>query len=178
MESEVLNQVSSGTGEIMSCFSMEGVKCISNIRISLFVQCLRRWRDEGDKMQLFNAGKYASAMVAVAMKVTYQSKHNTTWLVLFIVFSCFAAIYQLYWDIVIDWGLLQRKSKNPWLRDSLILKKKYRYFLSMVGIQHARINYILSKTRMILTVLIVSLPQMHQCLKTLFLYTEHLQINH
>ena len=97
-----------------------------------FAQCMRRWRDEGDKMQLYNAGKYASAMIAMAIKLTYTLKENSTWLALFIIFSCLATLYQLYWDLVVDWGLLQRGSKNPWLRDSLILKKKHIYFLSMV----------------------------------------------
>ncbi|KAK3132345.1 hypothetical protein QOZ80_6AG0519830 [Eleusine coracana subsp. coracana] len=42
-----------------------------------------------------------------------------------------ATIYQLYWDFVKDWGLLQFNSKNTWLRNDLILKQKYIYFLSM-----------------------------------------------
>lgn len=98
------------------------------------MQCLRRWRDEGDKMQFYNAGKYASAMLAMVIKLTYNYKANTTWLILFITFSCIATLYQLYWDLVVDWGLLQRSSRNPWLRDNLVLKKKYIYFVSMVRI--------------------------------------------
>ncbi|KAG0563848.1 hypothetical protein KC19_8G064200 [Ceratodon purpureus] len=96
-----------------------------------FLQCMRRWRDERDKMQLYNAGKYASAMIAVVIKLTYMFKEGPTWLVLFVIFSCFATLYQLYWDLVVDWGLLQRGSRNPWLRDCLVLKKKYIYFVSM-----------------------------------------------
>jgi len=83
-------------------------------------------------MQFYNAGKYASAMLAMVIKLTYNYKANTTWLILFITFSCFATLYQLYWDLVVDWGLLQRSSRNPWLRDNLVLKKKYIYFVSMV----------------------------------------------
>jgi len=96
-----------------------------------FWQCLRRWRDEGDKKQLYNAGKYGSAMLAMVVKVSYTIKGDTAWLVLYILFSCFATLYQLYWDFVVDWGLLQPNSKNRWLRDNLILKKKYIYFVSM-----------------------------------------------
>lgn len=82
--------------------------------------------------QLYNAGKYGSAMLAMVVKLSYTIKGDTTWLVLFIIFSCFAMLYQLYWDLVVDWGLLQPNSKNRWLRDDLILKKKYIYFVSMV----------------------------------------------
>ncbi|KAL0408804.1 UNVERIFIED_CONTAM: Phosphate transporter [Sesamum radiatum] len=42
-----------------------------------------------------------------------------------------ATVYQLYWDFVKDWGLLQFNSKNPWLRDELILRQKFIYFFSM-----------------------------------------------
>lgn len=87
-------------------------------------------------MQLYNAGKYASAMIAMVVKLTYMIKQDTTWLVLFILFSCVATLYQLYWDLVVDWGLLQTASKNRWLRDNLILRKKYIYFVSMVRKSH------------------------------------------
>lgn len=143
-----------------------------------YVQCLRRWKDEGVKldergkseqgkdkaakdeqereeseidggksdvkenvkrrkrsnrtMHLLNAGKYGSAMVAVAIKLKYASVGSTAWLALFIIFSCLATLYQLYWDLAIDWGLLNPTSRNPWLRNSLILKRKYIYFISMV----------------------------------------------
>ncbi|KAK3222983.1 hypothetical protein Dsin_010008 [Dipteronia sinensis] len=38
----------------------------------------------------------------------------------------------LYWDIVMDWGLLRRKSKNPYLRDKLVISNKSVYFVAMV----------------------------------------------
>ncbi|CAK9229909.1 unnamed protein product [Sphagnum troendelagicum] len=96
-----------------------------------FLQCLRRWKDEGDKLSLYNAGKYMSAMVAVVLTLAYVSYDTSTLLVLFLLSSCCATLYQLYWDVVVDWGLLQQNSKNPWLRDNLILKRKYLYYISM-----------------------------------------------
>ncbi|CAK9228659.1 unnamed protein product [Sphagnum troendelagicum] len=96
-----------------------------------FLQCLRRWRDEGDKLQLYNSGKYMSAMVAVVLRLAYVSHSSIALLVLFVLSSCFATLYQVYWDVVVDWGLLQQNSKNPGLRDNLILKRKYLYYISM-----------------------------------------------
>ncbi|CAM6075761.1 unnamed protein product [Sphagnum tenellum] len=96
-----------------------------------FLQCLRRWKDEGDKLSLYNAGKYMSAMVAVVLTLAYVSYNTSALLVLFLLSSCCATLYQLYWDVVVDWGLLQQNSKNPWLRDNLILKRKYLYYISM-----------------------------------------------
>ncbi len=100
--------------------------------ILLYFQCLRRWKDEGDKLSLYNAGKYMSAMVAVVLTLAYLSYDTSMLLVLFLLSSCCATLYQVYWDVVVDWGLLQQNSKNPWLRDNLILKRKYLYYISMV----------------------------------------------
>uniref|UniRef100_A0A0D9WQ09 Uncharacterized protein n=1 Tax=Leersia perrieri TaxID=77586 RepID=A0A0D9WQ09_9ORYZ len=95
------------------------------------MQCARRWFDEGDINHIVNLGKYVSAMLAAGTKVAYENDNSAGWLSLVIIVSSIATIYQLYWDFVKDWGLLQFNSKNPWLRNDLILKQKYIYFLSM-----------------------------------------------
>ncbi|KAG8075859.1 hypothetical protein GUJ93_ZPchr0006g46212 [Zizania palustris] len=95
------------------------------------MQCARRWFDEGDINHIVNLGKYVSAMLAAGTKVAYENDSSAGWLSLVVIVSSVATIYQLYWDFVKDWGLLQFNSKNPWLRNDLILKQKYIYFLSM-----------------------------------------------
>ncbi|EFJ06016.1 hypothetical protein SELMODRAFT_451422 [Selaginella moellendorffii] len=95
------------------------------------MQCWRRWMDEHDTAHIANGGKYLSALIAVVVRLTYSRIKSEFWLGIFVISSIFATVYQLYWDIVVDWGLLQPKSFNPWLRDQLILKRKITYFLSM-----------------------------------------------
>ncbi|KAH7444428.1 hypothetical protein KP509_02G078100 [Ceratopteris richardii] len=95
------------------------------------MQCLRSWMDIGDPLHLMNAGKYLSALVAVVTKVSYKHYASRQWLIIFIISSTFATCYQLYWDIVVDWGLMRQKSKNPWLRDSLALRHRFIYFIAM-----------------------------------------------
>ncbi|KAL2546540.1 Phosphate transporter PHO1-like protein 1 [Forsythia ovata] len=95
------------------------------------MQCARRWFDEGHKSHLVNLGKYVSAMLAAGAKVAYEKEKSVGWLCLVVVMSSGATLYQLYWDFVKDWGLLQFNSKNPWLRDELMLQKKFIYFFSM-----------------------------------------------
>ncbi|KAK4430156.1 Phosphate transporter [Sesamum alatum] len=95
------------------------------------MQCARRWFDEGHKSHLVNLGKYVSAMLAAGAKVAYEKEKSTGWLCLVVVVSSGATLYQLYWDFVKDWGLLQLNSKNPWLRDELMLRRKSIYFFSM-----------------------------------------------
>jgi len=95
------------------------------------MQCARRWFEEGDMDHLANLGKYVSAMFAAGARLTYAMEPNNFWLSIVVITSTIATIYQLYWDFVKDWGLLHPRSKNPWLRDELIIKHKSVYFVSM-----------------------------------------------
>lgn len=91
-------------------------------------------------------GKYVSAMVAAGARLTYAQQHaagarltyaqqheSKLWMAIVLVTSLVATTYQLYWDFVKDWGLLNPKSKNPWLRDDLIVKNKSIYYVSIVS---------------------------------------------
>ncbi|KAF3777197.1 Phosphate transporter PHO1-like protein 1 [Nymphaea thermarum] len=95
------------------------------------MQCARRWFDEGESSHLVNLGKYVSAMIAAGAKVAYERDKGVGWLTLLIITSSTATVYQLYWDFVKDWGLLQPRSRNPWLRDELMLRHKVIYYFSM-----------------------------------------------
>ncbi|KAL5826141.1 hypothetical protein ACOSQ4_017938 [Xanthoceras sorbifolium] len=95
------------------------------------MQCARRWFDEGETSHLVNLGKYVSAMLAAGAKVAYEKERSVGWLCLVVVVSSAATLYQLYWDFVKDWGLLQMNSKNPWLRNELMLRRKIIYYFSM-----------------------------------------------
>ncbi|XP_013590791.1 PREDICTED: phosphate transporter PHO1 homolog 1-like [Brassica oleracea var. oleracea] len=95
------------------------------------MQCARRWFDEGERSHLVNLGKYVSAMLAAGTKVAYEKERSIGWLCLVVVMSSIATVYQLYWDFVKDWGLLQHNSNNPWLRNQLMLRQKSIYYFSM-----------------------------------------------
>ncbi|KAB5545127.1 hypothetical protein DKX38_013239 [Salix brachista] len=96
------------------------------------MQCARRWFDENDLNHLANMGKYVSAMVAAGARITYSRQESHLWFFIVLITSVVATVYQLYWDFVKDWGLLNSKSKNLWLRDDLILKNKSIYYMSIV----------------------------------------------
>ncbi|VFQ78063.1 unnamed protein product [Cuscuta campestris] len=95
------------------------------------MQCARRWLDEGDRSHIVNLGKYVSAMLAAGAKVAYEKETGLGWLCLVVAISSGATVYQLYWDFVKDWGLLQPHSRNPWLRNELMLHQKFIYYFSM-----------------------------------------------
>ncbi|KAK2455881.1 phosphate transporter PHO1 [Trifolium repens] len=95
------------------------------------MQCARRWFDDSGVNHLANMGKYVSAMVAAGARVTYSRQSDNLWFAIVIITSVVATTYQLYWDFIKDWGFLNPKSRNPWLRDDLVLKKKSIYYMSI-----------------------------------------------
>nr|GLL39193.1 phosphate transporter PHO1 homolog 3-like isoform X1 [Ipomoea trifida] len=96
------------------------------------LQCLRRLFEEKDNSQGLNGLKYFTTVAALVLRTLYELKKGTTLRVLAAAFSGITTIANTYWDIVRDWGLLQRNSKNPWLRDKLLVPNKAVYFAAIV----------------------------------------------
>nr|GLL39192.1 phosphate transporter PHO1 homolog 3-like isoform X2 [Ipomoea trifida] len=100
------------------------------------LQCLRRLFEEKDNSQGLNGLKYFTTVAALVLRTLFELKNGTTLTVLATTFSGITTIANTYWDIVIDWGLLQRNSKNPWLRDKLLVPNKAVYFAAIVSGEH------------------------------------------
>ncbi|KAA8529392.1 hypothetical protein F0562_033809 [Nyssa sinensis] len=98
---------------------------------SRLLQCLRRLQEEKDIMQGINGLKYFSTIIAVSTRTAYTLNKGFGWRMIAGIASVIAAIFGTYWDLVMDWGLLQRKSKNRWLRDKLLIPHKTVYFGAM-----------------------------------------------
>lgn len=95
-------------------------------------QCLRRLFEERDAMQGYNGLKYFATIVAVCVRTAYSLDEGMGWRVIAWVSSIVAAVSSTYWDLVIDWGLLQKDSRNRWLRDKLLVPHKSVYIGAMV----------------------------------------------
>ena len=96
-------------------------------------QCLRRFFEEKDNWQGLNGLKYFATIVAVTTRTAYSRSHSNGWKAVAWIASIIAAVSSTYWDLVLDWGLLDRKSKNRWLRDKLVIPHKSVYFIAMVS---------------------------------------------
>ncbi|PIN13290.1 putative small molecule transporter [Handroanthus impetiginosus] len=96
------------------------------------LQCLRCLYEEKDPMQGYNGLKYLLTIIAVCARSAYTLNKGFSWKLIALVASVLAAVFSTYWDIVIDWGLFQRNSKNRWLRDKLLIPHKSAYFVAMV----------------------------------------------
>ncbi|CAH8384974.1 unnamed protein product [Eruca vesicaria subsp. sativa] len=97
-----------------------------------FAQCIRRLVEEKDRNNGINALKYLSTIIAVAARTVFEMHKGTYWLTLAVTTSIIATLFNTYWDIFKDWGLMNRNSKNPWLRDKLLIPHKSTYFIVMV----------------------------------------------
>ncbi|KAF8014363.1 hypothetical protein BT93_H0257 [Corymbia citriodora subsp. variegata] len=95
------------------------------------MQCARRWFDERDVNHLVNIVKLVLAIMAAGARIGYARRNDHLWFGIALATSVMATVYQLYWDFVKDWGLLNPKSRNPWLRDDLVLKRKSIYYISI-----------------------------------------------
>ncbi|PWA98745.1 SPX domain, EXS [Artemisia annua] len=97
-----------------------------------FLQCLRRYFEGCDSTQALNGLKYFSTIAAVVARSMYSQKQGMTLKIIAASTSGIATIFNTYWDLVKDWGLLNKNSENPWLRDKLILPERSIYFIAMV----------------------------------------------
>lgn len=61
---------------------------------------------------LYNAGKYSTAFIKVAMAAIHAAVNSKTSLVFYMLGHFVSSIYTLYWDLINDWGLLRTKSDN------------------------------------------------------------------
>ena len=100
----------------------------------LILQCLRRLLEDRSSMHAFNGLKYFSTIVAVVTRTGHEQRWGPIWQIMAAASSGVATIVNTYWDIVIDWGLLRRNSKNPWLREKLLVPNKNVYFVAIVSI--------------------------------------------
>ncbi len=99
-----------------------------------FLQCLRRYRDSKDMLNLVNAGKYGSGLVVVILAAT-AATYNPSSLgvgpirICLFVFSAIATGYGVFWDLTRDFGFCARKSKHRMLRNELLYSRRFVYYL-------------------------------------------------
>ncbi|XP_057768662.1 phosphate transporter PHO1 homolog 9-like [Salvia miltiorrhiza] len=101
------------------------------------LQCLRRVFEEKNAMQGLNGLKYLSTVVALVMRSVYDitaqnGNPSAFWRIMAAATSGITTIYNTYWDIIVDWGLLRKKAKNRWLRDKLLISNKAVYVVAIV----------------------------------------------
>lgn len=98
-----------------------------------FMQCLRRyWDTQLGYPHLLNSGKYLASIVVVWILATYEITGEPSLQTLWICSAAIASIYNYWWDVVMDWGLFKKESKNVLLRTELAYGSKWVYYFALV----------------------------------------------
>lgn len=119
------------------------------------LQCLRRYRDTGAIFpHLANFGKYMTTVGYYMFLSLYRIHESRTNLALFITSAILNSLYSTFWDLGMDWSLLQPSTKEatsiskatgksyPLLRPTLGYKNPYYYYAAMILDIILRFNWI------------------------------------
>ncbi|XP_069772266.1 xenotropic and polytropic retrovirus receptor 1 homolog [Narcine bancroftii] len=128
--------ITSGNSYGMTCF----IQCLPPwIR---FTQCLRRYRDSRNAFpHLANAGKYSTVFIMVTFAALYSTEKERSQLTigvkvyfyLWAVTTCVSTIFTIGWDLKMDWGLLDKKTKeNKFLREETVYQYKTYYYCAIL----------------------------------------------
>ncbi|KAH6665581.1 EXS family-domain-containing protein [Halenospora varia] len=106
-------------------------------------QCLRRYYDSPSAFpHLVNAGKYASVIMVIVTLSMYHNNLTNDNLGLFIFCALVNSVFASFWDLYMDFGLLQRHSKNFLLRDILTFEPGWIYYVIIVVDPILRLSWI------------------------------------
>lgn len=108
-----------------------------------FLQCIRRYLDSGDWFpHLANMGKYGTTILYYVFLSAYRiDRGSNAFRSLFIMFASVNTLYSAFWDLFMDWSLMQ-SSENFLLRNELGFKSKWPYYCAMVIDPILRCNWI------------------------------------
>ena len=101
------------------------------------VQCLRRLVETGKRWpHMGNAAKYSSALLVSSIGIFRPTTRSSTLWVLGFIFS---TLFQFWWDIFMDWGLLKRSSQGSMfsytLRSERVIKsERLYYFIALTNL--------------------------------------------
>lgn len=98
------------------------------------IQCLRRFYDGKENLNLINAGKYIVSIFAVFASSLNVIKTGLPTLLVYIAVAVISSCYSYTWDTVIDWGI--KKNGKLIGRKKLITACIFNFFL--------RFNFILT----------------------------------
>ncbi|KTW31469.1 hypothetical protein T552_00111 [Pneumocystis carinii B80] len=109
-----------------------------------FLQCLRRYYDSRHVFpHLINAGKYACAVLTYTFFSIWKINSHSKWKIIYITFASINSIYTSFWDLFIDFSLMQLYAERPLLRNNLIFKHYWVYYLIIVFDPILRFSWVL-----------------------------------
>ena len=97
-----------------------------------FTQCINRlYYTKNVWPHFYNLLKYTGGIINVIFTWLYTKKDTKIFLILYIIIAIIVNLYQLFWDVYVDWGLGRINSKNFFLRDTIVYPKEF-YYISII----------------------------------------------
>ncbi|KAJ1744108.1 Signal transduction protein [Coemansia sp. RSA 989] len=97
------------------------------------LQCIRRYYDCGDAFpHLANGAKYTSTILTIWLATTNQIVGGNVWKPIWVASAIFNSCFTSLWDLLMDWGLFEGKSKHRFLRSELKFERTWVYYVAMV----------------------------------------------
>ncbi|KAK9451922.1 EXS family-domain-containing protein [Limtongia smithiae] len=108
-----------------------------------FLQCIRRYADTKNWFpHLANAGKYSLTITTAVVLSVWRINRIDTNRDVYIAFATFNTIYSTFWDLFMDWSLVQTNCVHPLLRDELGFRRPIYYYAAMIIDPLLRLNWI------------------------------------
>ena len=100
-----------------------------------FWQCIRKYLDYHHKTYLIDSLKYVSYLIYITINSYKKLSSGFTHIyTIGLIWHLVVVVYAYLWDVIQDWGLLRRKSRNYLLRDNLLYPKKFYYFAMVTNL--------------------------------------------
>ncbi|KAJ2160320.1 Signal transduction protein [Coemansia sp. RSA 552] len=97
------------------------------------LQCIRRFADSGDAFpHLANGAKYLSTIVTIWLATTNRIVGGNAWMSVWVASAIINSCFTSLWDLLMDWGLFEMRSKYRLLRSELKFGRVWVYYVAMV----------------------------------------------
>lgn len=79
----------------------------------------------------FNTLKYGASLVTSVLAFLYKLNPNI--LPAWLLFAAISTIYSYVWDLKMDWGLLQKNDRHPYLRKYINFEPQRNYYIIIIS---------------------------------------------
>eukprot|EP00698_Gefionella_okellyi_P013121 TRINITY_DN3575_c0_g1_i1.p1 TRINITY_DN3575_c0_g1~~TRINITY_DN3575_c0_g1_i1.p1 ORF type:complete len:851 (-),score=176.14 TRINITY_DN3575_c0_g1_i1:66-2618(-) len=111
-----------------------------------FLQCLRRYRDTGDKFpHLANAGKYSMTFLVVAFSnLSKNFPDQVIWRVIWALVAFAGTSYAYLWDVTMDWSIVKLRGGVQFMRPLLMYQYRGLYWFAIISDLLLRLAWLLT----------------------------------
>ncbi|KAJ2694554.1 Xenotropic and polytropic retrovirus receptor 1 [Coemansia sp. IMI 209128] len=97
------------------------------------LQCIRRFADSGDAFpHLANGAKYSSTIATIWLASANRIVGGTTWRSVWVASAIANSCFTSLWDLLMDWGLFESRTKHRFLRSELKFERTWLYYAAIV----------------------------------------------